>query len=77
MSENFKYDNIHILNNLSEKGIMYSFSIGTIVSKGQYLLYFKSGYTLAKKNTLATLYRLANRQNLDVLEFNLLINMII
>ena len=74
LSENFKYKNIHIINNLNKKGIMYSFSIGAFASKGQFILHMESGYTLAKRNILKTLYNFANKRKLDILEFNLLIN---
>ena len=74
LSENFKYKNIHIINNLNKKGIMYSFSIGALASKGQFILHMESGYTLAKRNILKTLYNFANKRKLDILEFNLLIN---
>ena len=73
-STNFKYKNIIIINNLKRKGIMYSFLIGTLASKGQYILNFLSGYTLTKKNVLIKLYNYANDKNIDILEFNLLIN---
>ena len=52
LSNNFKYDNIHIVNNQSPKGIMYSYLIGSIFSKGKYILHFQSGYSLIKKNIL-------------------------
>ena len=74
LSENFNYKNIHIINNFKKKGIMHSFSIGALASKGQFILHMESGYTLAKQNILKTLYNLANQRKLDILEFNLLIN---
>ena len=74
LSENFKCNNIHIINNLKKRGIMYSFIIGTLSSKGQYILHLQSGYTLTKKDILLYLYRSAEDNDIDVLEFNLLIN---
>ena len=71
---NFKFNNIFIFNNLNQKGLIYSFVIGVLASKGKYILNFQTGFTLAKKDTLLKLYELANNKNIDVLEFNLLIN---
>ena len=72
LSNNFKYDNIYIVNNHSPKGIMYSYLIGTIFSQGKYILHFQSGYSLIKNNTLIKALNLA--KTVDVLEINLLIN---
>ena len=72
LSNNFKYDNIYLVNNQSPKGIMYSYLIGTNFSKGKYILHFQSGYSLIKKNILIKTLNLA--KTVDVLEFNLLIN---
>ena len=72
LSDNFKYDNIYLVNNQSPKGIMYSYLIGTSFSKGKYILHFQSGYSLIKKNALIKILNLA--KTVDVLEFNLLIN---
>ena len=74
LSDNFKYNNIHILNNQKKRGIMYSFIIGTLSSKGKYILHFQSGYTLTKEDILLYLFRTAEDNQIDVLEFNLLIN---
>ena len=74
LSDNFKYNNIIVLNNLKRKGIMHSFTIGVLASKGQYILNLKAGYTLAKANVLQKLYSFTKGKELDVLEFNLLIN---
>ena len=69
-----KYKNIKIINNNSHKGLLYSYSIGILNSKGEYILILQSGYTLSKKNILDELYNIANNNNIDALEFNLLIN---
>ena len=53
---------------------MNSFIIGALSSTGKYILNLKSGYTLAKKNTIKILYNVAKDENIDILEFNLLIN---
>ena len=69
-----EYINIKIINNKESKGILYSYSIGILNAKGEYILTLQPGYTLAKENSLFSLYSLANNYNLDILEFNLLIN---
>ena len=74
LSANFRFNNIHIINNFKIRGIMHSFNIAVLASKGQYILDLKSGYTLTKKDTLHNLYNLLSKEKLDVLEFNLLIN---
>ena len=74
LSDNFKFNNIIIINNQNQKGIIYSNSIGIMASKGKYILLFKSGFTFAKKNILINLYNYAINNNIEILEFNLLIN---
>ena len=74
LSSNFKYNNIFIINNFSQKGIMYSYAVGTLVSKGQYIINCQSGYSFSKSDILMKLYNKANKKKIDVLEFNLLIN---
>ena len=74
LSAHFKYNNIYIINNADKKGIMYSFNKGILASKGKYILNLKSGYTLTKKNILKSLIALIEYENVDILEFNLLIN---
>ena len=74
LSDNFMYNNIHIINNFKIKGIMHSFITAILASKGQYILCLKSGYTLTQKNTLPNLYNLLNNEKIDILEFNLLVN---
>ena len=69
-----RYINIKIINNKESKGIIYSYSIGVLNAKGEYILSLQPGYTLAKDNSLFSLYNLANNYNSDILEFNLLIN---
>lgn len=74
LSDNFKSNNIRIINNQNQKGIIYSNSIGIIASKGKYILLLQSGYTLADKDILMNLYNCAINNNIEILEFNLLIN---
>ena len=69
-----EHKNIKLINNKGYKGILYSYSIGVLNAKGKYILSLQSGYTLAKKNSLSSLFNLANDYNIDILEFNLLIN---
>ena len=68
------YENIRIINNNENKGILYSYSVGVLNANGEFILSLQSGYTLAKKDILFKLYNTAKDQNLDILEFNLLIN---
>ena len=69
-----KYGNIKIINNKENKGIIYSYSIGVLNSNGEYILLLESGYTLSKETILILLYNFANSNDLDLLEFNLLLN---
>ena len=55
-------------------GILYSYSVGVLNAKGEFILSLQSGYTLTKKDILFNLYSTAKDENLDILEFNLLIN---
>ena len=68
------YDNIKIINNFKKKGLLYSYSIGVLNAKGEYILMLQSGYTLSDKNVLHKLYYNSINNNIDILEFNLLIN---
>ena len=68
------YENIRIINNNENMGILYSYSVGVLNAKGEFILSLQSGYTLTKKDILFNLYSTAKDENLDILEFNLLIN---
>ena len=69
------FPNIKIINNKEQKGLFYSYLIGIIFSKSNYILFLPPGYTLAKQNTLNELYQnLEENKDIDILEFNLLIN---
>ena len=74
--ENFvkKFPFITLINNKNTKGILYSISIGVLHSKGKYILVLQSSYTLTNKNILNQLYKKIIDDNIDILEFNLLIN---
>ena len=69
-----KFENIKIINNKENKGLIYSYSIGVLNTLGEYILLLEPGYTLAKENILSFLYNNAKYYDLDILEFNLLIN---
>lgn len=69
-----RYENIKIIKNKENKGLIYSYSIGVLNSNGEYILLLEPGYTLAKENVLLFLYNKAKYYNLDILEFNLLIS---
>jgi hypothetical protein len=56
------------------KGIMYSYSKCILDSFGEYILLLQSGNILAKNDILSFLYNTSTKNNLDILEFNLLIN---
>jgi GT2 family glycosyltransferase len=69
-----EYSNIRIINNNKNKGLIYSISIGVLSSKGKYILILEPSNTLAKQNVLNELYNIISDGNIDILEFNLLIN---
>ena len=69
-----KYSNIHLINNKKERGLINSISFGVLSSKGKYILILEPSNTLVKQNTLNELYNIINNGNIDILEFNLLIN---
>jgi hypothetical protein len=66
--------NINLINNKSKKGLIYSISIGVLSSKGKYILILEPSNTLVKQNVLNELYNIISNGNIDILEFNLLIN---
>jgi len=66
--------NINLINNKNKKGIIYSISLGVLSSKGKYILILEPSNTLSKQNTLNELYNFVIDENIDILEFNLLIN---
>jgi len=68
------FPNIKFINNKEHKGFLYSISLGVLLSNGEYILTLESGYTLAKSDTLNNIYNEAIEENIDILEFNLLIN---
>ena len=67
-------ENIKLIKNNKRKGLMYSFSVGILISKGEYILLLLCGYTISKSNILLNLYNISSKENLDIIEFNLLIN---
>ena len=69
-----KYRNIKIINNKGIKGILSSYVFGVMESKGEFILFLKSGETLAKNEVLNKLYYIIHNSSYDILEFNLLIN---
>ena len=66
--------NIKIKNNNGKKGLFYSYITGILESKGEYILTIKSGYTLSKQTILDDLEKKLVDEDVDILEFNLLIN---
>ena len=69
-----EYANIHLIYNKKKKGLINSISLGVLSSKGKYILILEPSNTLVKQNTLNELYNIINEGNIDILEFNLLIN---
>ena len=69
-----KYFKLKLIKNIKKRGILYSYSLGVLESKGEYILILKSGETLAKNNILNILYNKILYNSYDILEFNLLIN---
>ena len=65
---------IKIIDNKKNKGLIYSFAIGVLSSKGIYILTLRPTYILPKKNILNILYHKSKSNDLDILEFNLLIH---
>ena len=68
------FPNIKFINNKEHKGFLYSISLGVLLSNGEYILTLESGYTLAKSYTLNDIYNEAINNNIDILEFNILVN---
>ena len=69
-----EYKNIKLLSNENEVGILFLYYKGVLQSKGEFILVIESGETLAKKSTLSYMYNKTINNNIDVLEFDLLIN---
>ena len=70
--KNFK--NIKLVNNKNKRGKIYSYSIGILSSIGEYIMMIEPGQNLAKNNILDNLYNYIVNSNLDIVEFDLLIN---
>ena len=66
--------NIKLIVNKKTKGIFFSLTKGVLSSKGQYILFLESSYVIIKDNLLSQLYHKIYNYNLDILEFNLIIN---
>ena len=67
-----EYTNIKLIIN-KRKGVISSYFTGILESKGEYILTIKPGYTLSKRTILNEIVKNID-DNLDILEFNLLIN---
>ena len=64
---------ITLLDNKTIKGLIYSISIGVLKSKGNYILFLQPTYFLFQDNILYKLYNELLNNNLDILEFDLII----
>ena len=73
---NFTKNNkfITLLDNKGSKGLIYSISKSVLQCKGKYYLFLQPGYTISNENILNQFYHIITNDNLDVLEFDLLIN---
>jgi hypothetical protein len=69
-----KFPFIKLINNKKIKGILYSISLGVLNAKGNYILVSQATYTLTNENILNQLYKKIINGNIDILEFNLLID---
>jgi glycosyltransferase involved in cell wall biosynthesis len=69
-----KFPFIKLINNKKIKGIAYSISIGVLNAKGKYILILQTSYTLTNENILNQIYNKSFDNNIDILEFNLLID---
>ena len=69
------FSNIKLIINQSQKGFFHSIVKGVLSSSGKYILILKPKYTLAHKKVLKELYDELLDENIDILEFNLLIKL--
>ena len=70
--KNFPF--IKLINNKEKKGIIFSISVAVQNSNGNYILILQSSYTLTNDIVLSELYHKIIHNNIDILEFNLLVN---
>ena len=70
-----QFYNIKLINNGTQKGFIYSISLGIISSKGIYILILNPSNVFAKNNILNEFYNILKKnKNIDILEFNLLLS---
>ena len=67
------FTNVKLINNRNKKGFIYSIVKGVLSSIGKYILILKPKYTLTHKTVLKDLYDEIIKEDIDILEFNLLI----
>ncbi len=70
--KNYKFTTL--IYNKDIKGLIYSISIGVMKSKGKYILFLQPGYTFYNYNILEEIKYIIINKDLDIIEFNLLIN---
>ena len=68
------FDNIKLINNDEQFGLFYSYTLGILETKGDYILFLTPGYTLSNYFIFDLLYNNIINDKVDILEFNLLIN---
>ena len=70
-----EFTKINLINNREKKGIFYSYSLGVLQAKGDYILSINSGSTLAIENILTIINNyIENDNKINILEFGLLKN---
>ena len=68
------FSNIRLIINFEKKGLMYSISKGILSAKGKYILILEPRNILATERTLNDIFNEIHYENIDILEFNILIN---
>ena len=68
------FRHIRFIINYAKKGLLYSISKGILSSKGKYILILEQSNTLATENALNEIFSEIHYENIDILEFNILIN---
>ena len=67
------YTNMRLINNGRKRGKLFSFSKGIMFANGKYLIIFQPDYFFLHDEELKHLFEIAEKDDIDVLEFNLYI----
>jgi glycosyltransferase involved in cell wall biosynthesis len=65
------YKNIKLIYNKRKKGMLRSISEGAMITKGKYLIIFDINCFFQNNDTLNNIYKEIEKENADILEFNL------